>query len=215
MMFIFTCFILVILGVYLLSMGLRGVITKKPFLYAAKNTFWFVALSFAPSIIFPLQSLWKSYSFSVEHSERFEWSFTLPLLFPLLMYPVLLVFYWRILRGYTVLGVTDDSFRQALYTVLKDMQLPFEERLSKLRLTSLDADLEANVSAWMGAANIRIKQREHQKTLDRIADALRTYFAGSHVSINMVTCVYYIIFGGMILAMAGIFGFFFASKDLF
>lgn len=109
------------------------------------------------------------------------------------------------MRGYTVLGVTDDSFRQALYAVLKDLQLPFEERLSKLRLTSLDADLEANVAGWMGVANLRIKQREHQETLVRIADAMKNYFAHSHVSINMVTCVYYIILGVLVMASGGIF----------
>lgn len=214
-MFIFICFIFVILGIYLLSIGLRGVITKKPFIYSAKKGFWFIALSFVPSIIFPIQSLWKSYLLSTKYSESFDWSFLLILLIPLLMYLILLVFYWRLLRGYMVLGVTDESFRQALYSVLKDLKLPFEERLSKLRLTSLDADLEANINAWMGTANIRIKQHEHQKTLDQIADALRNYFAGSYVSINMLTCVYNIIFGVMILVMAVFFAFYFVGKDLF
>ncbi len=194
-------------------MGLRGVVSKKPFVFSSKSNFWLVALAFSPSIVQPFHSFWKLYSSTVEHGEDFEWSFALLLLFPLLVYPVILAFLWRQMRGYTVLGVTDDSFRQALYTVLNDLQLPFEERLSKLRLTSLDADLEANVASWMGVANLRIKQREHQETLKRVAEALKNYFAGSHVSINMVTCVYYIILGVMILAMAGVFSYFLASKD--
>ena len=109
-----------------------------------------------------------------------------------------------VIRGYAVLGVTNESFRQALYAVLGDLGLPFEERLSKLRLTSLNADLEANVNSWMGAASFRIKQREHQKTLEQIAEGLRIYFAGSHVSINMVTCVFYIILAVIVLVSGAI-----------
>lgn len=196
--------VFVVIGLYMLIIGLRGVITKKPFVFSSKSNFWLVALTFSPSVIQSLYALWDVYSSPVEYGEEFEWSLVLLLLFPLLIYPVVLAFIWRQMRGYTVLGVTDDSFRQALYAVLKDLNLPFEERLSKLRLTSIDADLEANVTSWMGVANLRIKQREHQETLERIVSGLKQYFAGSHVSINMVTCVYYIILGGLVMASAGI-----------
>jgi hypothetical protein len=214
LMFYFFCLIFLALGVYMLGMGLWGIVRKKPFLFASKNTFWFTVLSFVPGMILPIQGLWQTYAFSAERSEAFDWSLSIPFLLPLLMYPVLLAFYWRLLRGYTVLGVTDDSFRQALYSVLKDLQLPFEERLSKLRLTSLDADLEANVSSRMGAASIRIKQKEHQEILDKIATGLQGYFSGSHVSINMVTCVYYIIFGVLMVTFAGFFSYFALTQNL-
>ncbi|MBK8151431.1 MAG: hypothetical protein IPN69_18470 [Acidobacteria bacterium] len=214
-MFIVLSIVFVIIGLSLLLTGLRGVVSKKPFVFSSKSSFWFVALAFSPGIIQLLTLFWELYSSSVEHGEDFvEWYFAFLLLFPLLMYPVFFAFLWRQMRGYTVLGVTDDSFRQALYSVLNDLCLPFEESLSKLRLTSLDADLEANVASWMGVANLRVKQDEHQETLVRIADALKTYFANSHASINMVTCIYYIFLGAMLLAMAGIFSYHLASRDL-
>ena len=196
--------VFVIVGLYMLLIGLRGVITKKPFVFSSKSNFWLVALTFSPSVIQSLYSLWDVYSSPVEYREDFDWSLALLMLFPLLIFPVILSFLWRQMRGCTVLGITDDSFRQALYAVLKDLNLPFEERLSKLRLTSIDADLEANVASWMGVANLSIKQREHQETLERIVSGLKQYFAGSHVSINMVTCVYYIILGALVMASAGI-----------
>ena len=201
--------VFIILGLYLFVTGLRGVITKKPFVFSAKSNFWLVALAFSPSIVQTLYSFWDFFSSAAEGAEDFEWSLVLLLLFPLLIYPVVLAFIWRQMRGYTVLGVTDDSFRQALYAVLKDLRLPFEERLSKLRLTSIDADLEANVASWMGVAGLRIKQREHQETLERVANGLKRYFAGSHVSVNMVTCVYYIILGALVMASGGILASFF------
>jgi hypothetical protein len=194
--------VFIILGLYLILTGLRGVVRKKPFVFSAKRSFWLVALAFSPSIVQPLYSFWELYSSSIGHAEDFEWSHTLALLFPLLIFPVILAFLWRQMRGYTILGVTDDSFRQALYAVLKDLQLPFEERLSKLRLTSIDVDLEANVAGWMGVANLRIKQPNQEETSKRIADELNHYFAASHVSINMITCVYYIIIGALIIGSA-------------
>ena len=215
-MFSIFSIVFVIVGIYFLIIGLRGVITKKPLVFAAKSSFWLVALFFSPGIVQALYSFWDLFYSSLADAEgfdwsvysflkllsSFEWSYVLLLLFPLLIYPVILAFFWRQARGYTVLGITDDSFRQALYTVLKDLQLPFEERLSKLHLTSLDADLEANVAGWMGVANLRIKQREHQETLERVANGLKHYFAGSRVSVNMITCVYYIILGALITASA-------------
>jgi hypothetical protein len=203
--------IFIVLGLYMLITGLRGVITNKPFMFSAKINFWLVAVAFSPSIIQALYSFvadaegfdWSLYSF-LKILSSFELSDALLLLFPLLIYVVTLAFIWRQMRGYTVLGVTDESFRQALYAVLEDLRLPFEERLSKLRLTSLDADLEASVASWMGVANLRIKQREHQEIIERVAEGLNRYFAGSHVSVNMVTCVYYIILGALVMASAGI-----------
>jgi hypothetical protein len=199
-----TSIITLILAFYMLFMGLRGIIRKKPFVFSAKSAFWIVVLSLAPGFIIPLQQFWDLYKTSARHPEIFGWSMILAFLFPLALYPVLFVFYRRIMRGYSVLGITDESFRQALYSVLKNLKLPFEERLSKLRLTSIDADLEVNIASWMGTASLRVKQPEHQKTLDQIAKALQIYFDGSHVSINMTTCVYYTIFGIILLACAGI-----------
>jgi hypothetical protein len=212
-MMIFATAVFFVLSVYFLVLGFRGLVGKKPFLFSAKSSFWVILLAFAPSMISPIYSFWKVYSSATENSIPFEWSYVLVLLIPLTLYPVLLVFYWRILRGYTVVGVTDESFRQALYSVLGDLKIPYEERLSKMHLTALNADLEANVSSWMGTASVRIRQREHQETLDRIARAMSSYFAGSHVAVNMVTCVYYLIFGIIILLAAGTFTYVFVFKD--
>lgn len=188
--------------------------TKKPFLFSSRNVFWVIALAFLPNIIFPIEGFWRHYTFAQENSIQFDWSVSFLLLIPLIIYPVLLIFYWRVLRGYTVLGVTDDSFRQALYAVLRDMELPYEERLSKMHLTSIDADLEANVNGWIGTATIRMKQRSHQDTLKRIASALNRYFAESHVATNMATCTYHLIFGVLTFAAALSFGYFFVLRGI-
>ena len=211
---IFATAVFYVLAAYFLVLGLRGIILKKPFLFSAKSAFWVILLAFTPSMIFPVQGFWENYSFTAENSMPFDWSDMLVLLIPLVMYPALLIFYWQILKGYSILGVTDESFRQALYSILDELKIPFEERLSKMHLTQIGADLEANVNSWMGVATIRIRQREHLETLDRIAEGLKRYFAGSHVSVNMQTCVYYVIFGVITLAAAVIFSYVRVFKDL-
>lgn len=213
-MFILATTIFFVLSFYFLHHGLRVLITKRPFLFSSKNVFWVAALAFLPNIIFPINSFWKHYSFDAETSAPFDWTISFLLLIPLVMYPALLIFYWRILRGYGVLGVTDESFRQALYSVLQELKLPYEERLSKMHLISLDADLEANVNGWLGTATIRMKQKEHQDTLGQIASALSRYFAGSHVATNMVTSTYYLIFGVLTFTTALSFGYFFVLRDI-
>lgn len=207
-MTIILCSIFVILGSVLLYKGLRGAIKKQPFVSDSAKSIWFMVLAFSPNIIWSLYMFWKSFSLPERYSGS---AFPYISLIPVALYVVLIYYYRQILRGYSITGVTDESFRQALYSVLKDLQLPFEERLSKLHLTTLDADIEANVSGFMGTANIRVKQKEHQPTLDRIAEGLRNYFADSHVAVNMTTFVYHIIFGVFMFICAGIFGYLFTK----
>lgn len=213
-MYILSTTIFFVLSFYFLYLGLRVLLTRKPFLFSAKSAFWIIGLAFLPNILLPIRTFWKHYSFYAENSIPFDWSSSMMLLIPLVLYPALLTFYWRIMRGYSVLGVTDESFRQALYTVLGELKLPYEERLSKLHLTTLDADLEANVNDRIGTASIRMKQREQQATLDQIASGLRRYFAGSHVTTNLVTCTYYLFFGALTLAAAAAFAYFVVLRDI-
>lgn len=203
--------IFAVIGIWMLAQGLRVIIRKKPLIYAGKIMLWLTALSFSPTVLTAVKGMWDAYQFSIKHNEPLEWMDWLMFGVPLVMYPLLFLYNRKILRGYSVIGVTDESFRQAIYAVLKDLGMPFEERLSKLHLTNLGADLEVNVSGAMGTANVRVKQPEHQPTLEKIAAELRRYFAGSHVEINTTTGVYYALFGAFILAI-GVFLTFFLGR---
>lgn len=214
-MIILICLVYVVAGLYFILTGLRGVVGKKPFVFPSKSSFWIIALSVVPIIIFPIYFIWKLYFSSSRYYESFNWSVALPFLFPFLIVPLLLGFLWRFMNGYSVLGVTEDTFRQGLFSVLQDLRLPFEERLSNLRLTSLNADLQINVADSIGKAGIRIKQREHQKTLDQIGEGLKNYFAASHVGVNITIFVLYIIVGVIILAAAVFLGYFLSTRLIF
>ena len=103
------------------------------------------------------------------------------------------------MRGYSAYVVTDMSFREALVEALQKLQLPYEESLSLIRLTSIEADLQVSVQGWMGMGLIKVKQRAHRSVLREIVDAMNEHFRTSSVSTNMIPCVFSVIIGGFMV----------------
>jgi len=105
------------------------------------------------------------------------------------------------LPGYTIFGVTDTSFREALLAALQKLQLPYEEVLSSIRLTSIEADLQVSVQSWVGSGIIKIKQRKHRSQLTEIVTAMNEHFRTSSVSTNLITCIIYLVMGILMAAL--------------
>ena len=99
------------------------------------------------------------------------------------------------MKGYATYGVTDASFREALLAVLEKLQLPYEENLSAIQLTSIEADLQVVVQSWIGTGLIKVKQRTHRPVLREIINAMNEYFRTSSVSIKMTSCVFLLVTG--------------------
>ncbi len=125
------------------------------------------------------------------------------LLLILLFYVVFAIFMWLQQQGYTVFGVTDDSFQTTLRAALRKLDLPYEETVSRMRLTSVGVDLQANVQSWMGVGHLRIKDREHKPLLHKIIAEMNGQFTTSAVAVNMRTCVFYVAFGLLMFGMSG------------
>ncbi len=100
---------------------------------------------------------------------------------------------WYSLRGYVTFGVTDVSFQEALLAALEKLQLPYEESLSAIRLTSIQADLQVSVQSWTGSALIKVKQRTHRSALREIVNTMNEYFRTSFVSTNMISCIFFLV----------------------
>ena len=180
-----------IMAILFLGTGLRAILTKRPFLVSNR---WFLLMIFlvlAPSIVFSL----KTFS-----GEILGWTNAL------LLGAVLLMM-WYQLKGYVAYAVTDASFREALLAALQKLQLPYEESLSVMRLTSVDAELQVSVQSWMGTGTIKVKQRAHRSVLREIVNVMNDYFRTSAVSTNFVSCVFLVVVG-VVMAI-------FALKDVF
>jgi len=126
--------------------------------------------------------------------------FILKWLNPIIFTVVLVTMYFT-LPGYTIFGVTDTSFREALLAALQKLQLPYEEVLSSIRLTSIEADLQVSVQSWVGSGIIKIKQRKHRSQLTEIVTVMNEHFRTSSVSTNLITCIIYLVMGILMAAL--------------
>ena len=123
------------------------------------------------------------------------------------MFPVMAVFFWLQMKGYLAFAVTGKSFRDGLLAALDKLQLPYEETLSSIRLTSVEADLQVAVQSWIGTGQIKVRPGRHGPLLKKIVQAMKEHFRTAAVETNMIVCVFFLILGifSILMAMAPLF----------
>ncbi|MDE0042991.1 MAG: hypothetical protein OXT74_13210 [Candidatus Poribacteria bacterium] len=168
-----------IVGIFFLITGLKGLLTKRPFLI---SNVWMLVMMFVIFVPMGLSSV------MILDGDPMSW--VVPLLYSL----VLVVMCYQ-LKGFVAFAVTDTSFREALVAALQRLELPYEESLSVIRLTSVEADLQVSIQSWMGTGVIKTKHRAHRSMLKEVVDAMNEYFRTSSVSTNMITCVFWVVMG--------------------
>lgn len=179
-----------LLAAFFLVVGLRGILTKRPFLLSNS---WLLALmfvTFIPIILLPFYFALPD--MDLTEMDLMEW------LNPAI-FTVILVMMCFALKGYVAYGVTDTSFREALLNALEKLQLPYEETLSTMRLTSIDADLQVSIQSWLGSGMIKVKQREHRSLLTEIVAEMNRHFSMSSAAIKLTTCIFYVVMGGLMV----------------
>ena len=181
-----------VMGIFFLITGLKGLLTKQPFLISHGWLRAMMIVFFAPQGLSPLFIL---------DGDPISW------VFPFL-YGAILVMMWYLLEGYVAFAVTEISFRETLLAALQRLELPYEESLSLIRLTSVNADLQVAVQSWRGAGTIKVRQRAHRAVLREIVNTMNEYFRTSSVSTNMVTCIFWVVIGAALLIFSGIYMFF-------
>lgn len=204
--------IFVVMSVYFLFLGLKVVLTKKPFLIPTKYNFFIILVAYAAQLIMPIQSIFRASRF---REESFDWFLVLMPLFMFIFYTFLLVYLWNVMKGYQVIGVNEDTFRTSLQNVLRKLDLSFEERLSKMRLISLETDLESSVNAWSGVATFKIKDKKYKEVEKQIADNLKKEFSDDYLSVNLRTSYFYLISGSLLFVFLIGFSYWSWTKQLF
>ena len=179
-----------LMALYVLTIGFRGILTKQPFL--TSNRWW---LSILLVVFIPMVLLFLSLSFLPSVFKIMNWVHAI-------MIGVILLMVCYKLKGYTAWAVTDTSFREALVAALEKLQLPYEESLSVIRLTTIDADLQVAIQSWMGTGIIKVKQREYHSVLREIVNEMNEYFRTSSVPTKMISCVFCLVTGGISVAFA-------------
>lgn len=184
LMFVFGLFmVLCFLGV-----GIRGLITKRPFLFSAKWLLAFLIVCFCPALTNIL---------SVGNN-----SFQLMRVGVALLFGVSLYIFWIQLRGYIVFGVTDKSMREALLHTLKKLGVGYEETLGALKLSSGAGEIQVSVSGGMGSGMIRAKKMQDKKLFSNIAAEMNLFFRTTPVETNKTIFIIYSLLGLLLAAFA-------------
>ena len=124
-----------IFAAFFFVIGLRGILTKRPFLLSSRWLLLVMFIGLIPAILIPV---------FLPGDSPFILKWLNPSIFTLLL--VMMCF---ALKGYVAYAVTDTSFRDALLTSLQKLDLPHEETISTIRLTSVEVDLQVSVQSWI------------------------------------------------------------------
>jgi hypothetical protein len=170
-------FMTVIFGVFSIGVGIFGLAKRRPVLFPTLYYNGFVLLIFLLGLIFSFIQFFSS--------RRVGNPFLNIAPFILLVLIAWLAFSSRRqTSGYMILGIYDDTFRDAITHALRKLNLPYQETISKIRLLSLNVDLQAQVTSWIGIATIHIKQPQHVQHLKSIADTMSNHYAHKSIKVN-------------------------------
>jgi hypothetical protein len=198
--FLFTVLFPVVFGLmasFFLVIGLRGVITRKPFLISARWLLALALLGFSPAVLQAVSLPGSGAGTGALGAIR--WISPAVLI-------ILVIFLALSLRGFMAFGVTDESFRNGLLHSLKQLNLPYEETLSAVRLPTVGADLQVSVQTWIGTGQLKMKQRSSDSVLRDVVNGMNEYYQNGAVSnTNMTCCIFYVVMGGFLALLGGIF----------
>ena len=106
------------------------------------------------------------------------------------------------MKGYAAFGTPYAQFRDALMATLKELELSYEEPLSKrrstsllskrhIKLTSVEADLQ--ISIWLGAVHIAVKQAKQNPLLTEISSRMNRCFDVSSLRPSLIPYTFYLL----------------------
>ena len=175
------------LAAFLLAIGLRGLIHRRPFLISSRWLFLLCVLAFLPGLR-PFLAQGRAIS-------PLTWM-------NLAMFLIFGVAMWLVTAGYSAFGVTESSFRQGLYEALRRRGLPWEEALGGMNLPTEDAAVQVGMHSWIGTAQIKVLPRGRTSLLRDIAAGMNAYYRSATVPVNLAPCLVYAVMGGVLLVFA-------------
>lgn len=188
-------YIFLLLGLmasFFLVIGISVVAKKKPLLLSSRWFFGIIALAFSFQIMNSIHQLLTMDSGGLSFA----------LWITLIMYILLLGFLWIQMKGYILIGIFDDSFREALHFSLNQNNLPFEEKLSKVILTEENTELQVAIQSWIGAGQIKQRKPTSPLLMKKVIGGIDDYYSENSIKLNYTTPIFYIIFGLLLLIFA-------------
>jgi hypothetical protein len=175
-----------------LSVGLRGLIGRRPLVYSAR---WLVGL-FAVILLQQLTPLLSDGSFA-----QLNHGALVSRLLPVLALGVLVVF-WFYSRGYVVFGVTGATLHDALRHTLGERGLSHEDTADALHLPSERLVLQLQSNDWGGSASVKVTPARGKPLLRELMRDLKRFFARHPVELRKSVFVMYTGIGVLLMCLA-------------
>jgi hypothetical protein len=88
---------------------------------------------------------------------------------------------------------------------LERLEIPFEENLSGIYLSSIGANLRVAIQSWIGTAQINVRPHKFNGVLRDIVQGMNSYYQTANVSVNLMTCYFYLIMGVFMMIFSVVF----------
>jgi len=115
---------------------------------------------------------------------------------------LMIVAFGRATRGYTVIAVTEDSFRAAVRAALVALSIPYEETVLGFVLGTSHNTLRARIEPRIGTAQLNLKSPDTSQILPQIAGHIRDRLGADRLSMSLGSALIYGALGLLILAAA-------------
>ena len=191
-MMIYFPILFTLMSIFFLIIGVKVVLTKRPLFISSRYFFAFTVLGFSPQFV----------NTAVLLSKGVPTNLSIILLMSPIVFICLLIFFWLQMTGYIAIGISDDSFRDALHFSLKKNELAFEEQLSAIKLTSINAHLQIAIQSWIGAGQLKLKKKNDKSVLPQIISGMNDFYIENDIKPNNITSAFYTIMGIFMLIFA-------------
>ena len=98
--------------------------------------------------------------------------------------------------------MTDETLREALHYGLTELRSPYEETLTKIKLSGFDTELQISPQSKLGTGLIKIKVRPKRAYHVKLAQHMRIYFKEHDIPTKNTTAIFCLIMGGFMTLFA-------------
>ncbi|MDR1133900.1 MAG: hypothetical protein LBL05_07020 [Synergistaceae bacterium] len=178
--------LLFLYAIVFLFIGLKAMIKNKP---SVINSKWLFVMIFFSVLPYAIHSTIDLFEYG------FKGPFGLILSITPILFIVYVVFFYFIIKGYSIYCVNDIDFREAVISSLNNASVKFEEKMNKIELTELNNELSIAFTSWVGAGMIKLKNKKDKVIFINIIDGIKQFFKEKNIKAKKMLAIFYVIFG--------------------
>ena len=189
-LFIFESVIIILLGLLLALMSIRGIITKQPVII--RNLYYFGPVLL---LIIPTYGYFVIQPFLSTGLFHGDWLMNIGFpIFYLIMIIIMVVILGKQIAGYLILG-HNDTINEVIIKALEELHITYEMKLSKIVLLEMHTEINAAIISWLGTTQIRIGSVKYIKVLDKIVSTISEIYKERKNGINLLSLILYAVMG--------------------